>query len=162
MLSNKPFSSRRNSPVVDIPRLMDRRWADVTKALGIRDGEVGLSYEIRDGYPHFKKKRGYAVCFHNPGDRYCHIMLSPKIKKAKIDRADGLIRHELGHAVDFLCDASKLNAWAAHRGVILPVTPERRADAIALAIWKEPIRYDEDLVQSTKTGVLLRPEHLGL
>jgi hypothetical protein len=145
-----------------IHRLVDQRWKDVTRALAIPDGEVGLSYEVRDGYPHFKQKRGYAVCLHTPGSNLCHIWLSPKILKASKYRADGLIRHELGHAVDFLCDAARLNAWAAHRGVILPVTPERRADAIALAIWKEPIRYDDDLVQSTARGVMLRPEHLGL
>jgi hypothetical protein len=44
----------------------------------------------------------------------------------------------------------------------LPSTPERRADAIAEAVWRTKLKYDADTVQSTRYGCSPRPAHLGL
>jgi hypothetical protein len=75
---------------------------------------------------------------------------------------DGIVRHELGHVVDLCFPEAAVDQWAERHGVQLPKTDERRADAIAELLWKEPIRYDKDLVQSTREGVTPRPRHLGL
>ena len=76
-------------------------------------------------------------------------------------RLDALAK--IGHVIDLCVDARPLNSWALSRGVRLPKTVERRADAIAEAIWGEPILYDRKLyVQNTLRGTTPRPKHLGL
>ena len=84
------------------------RWAEVEKRLSLPKGTVQVTWEIKDGYPHFKKKRGYAVCFNFPNGA-CHMQYAPKILKAPIDRIDGLVRHEIGHVVDFVIPAHNLD-----------------------------------------------------
>lgn len=106
----------------------------------------------------FPKKRNYAYCT-NPefGEQFgaeqgcCVIVVAPKILNADPPRVLGLLMHELGHAVDFLVTPDHPNHGS-----------ERRADALAQAIWGIPIRYDGDTVQSTCCGVHPRPAHLGL
>lgn len=142
-------------------KLVHQRWAEAQHRLGMPLGMLAVTWEIKDGYPHFKKKRGYAVCFFNGHDA-CHMQFSPKILEAPSHRADAIVRHELGHAIDFLVKSDHLDDWALMEGFELPHTPERRADAIALAVWGQPIRYDQELVQSIKNGTTVRPEHLGL
>lgn len=75
---------------------------------------------------------------------------------------DAVIRHELGHVLDFFVFGQDLEDWARARGVDLPYTAERRADAIALALWGDVILYDDELVQSLTQGVTPRPTILGL
>ena len=140
--------------------LLDRRWGETQAALGLPPRAVTLTWDIGP-YPHFKSKRGHGVTFHRGGPS-CHLRFAKKLLTSPTHRADGLIRHELGHVVDFVCDKDRLNEWAVTKGIRLPPTAERRADAIALAIWGEPVRYDKDLVQSSTTGVHPRPRHLGL
>lgn len=140
--------------------LYDLRWAETQYALGPLLKGAQLSWEIAP-YPHFDTPRGYAVTFLR-GDRTCKLRFSDKIFKAPGHRIDGVLRHELGHVVDMSVPAPKLNEWAKRRHVRLPSTIERRADAVAEAIWGSPIYYDSDLVQSTSTGVCPRPVHLGL
>jgi len=140
--------------------LLRLRWEETCQALGIDCDAIDITWDMGP-YPHFLTKRGYAVAV-SQGDGTYHIRFAEKTLECKVHRADGLIRHEIGHIVDFFVDKNELNAWAAERGVQLPSTDERRADAIALAIWGEPIKYDKDLVQSTRVGVAHRPEHLGL
>jgi hypothetical protein len=92
------------------------------------------------------------------------LQFAPKIESACPERADGVVRHEIGHVLDFLYEAPRLDAWAAARGVQLPRTPERRADKIAEAVWREPICYDKSIyVQTTQQHGTLkaRPKHLG-
>jgi hypothetical protein len=111
------------------------------------------------GHPDdFPKKRNYAFCTNpdhghefgtDPG--WCLIVVAPKILKAEVPRVLGLLMHELGHAVDFLCTPDHPEHGS-----------ERRADAIAQHIWGIPIRYDGDTVQSTCCGVHPRPPELGL
>jgi hypothetical protein len=81
---------------------------------------------------------------------------------APVHRVDGVIRHEIGHVLDLTIPAAHMDRWAFSRGVALPQTPERRADAIAHAVWNSPIAYDRDMVQTTGRGTCPRPVHLGL
>lgn len=147
--------------VAEFQRLFQRRWLDVCDAFGIDAERVPLYVDFGP-YPHFKKKRGYAVAISN-GDGTYHLRFAPKTLKAASHRVDGLIRHELGHLADYLVPKDDLDALCVeHYGVKLPRTDERRADTIALAVWGVPLRYDADLVQSTHHGVTPRPAHLGL
>lgn len=140
--------------------LLSRRWMEACEAAGFNADVIHITWDIGP-YDHFKKKRGYAVAVSN-GDGTYHLRFAEKILRAPIHRADGLIRHEIGHIVDFLAKPKQLDRWAQSRGYRLPSTPERRADAIAECIWLEPILYDHDTVQSTRVGQAPRPEHLGL
>jgi hypothetical protein len=143
----------------DFGVLLTQRWDDVCQALRMPRKDY-LTWDFGD-WPHFAKPRGYAVMF-PLGNWKCHVRFSKKMLAATPDRQDGVMRHELGHVVDELIPKKHLDMWAAGRGVFLPPTVERRADAIAAAIWGTPLRYDSLLVQSTTTGVAPRPEHLGL
>ncbi len=57
----------------------------------------------------------------------------------------GVIRHELGHVCDSHIDAPEAEA---------------RADAIAMLVTGEAIRYDTSLVQTTSSGEWPRPRRL--
>jgi len=146
---------------MSFPDLINQRWTEAQRRLGLPIGAAQLTWEVTDDYPHFKKKRGFAVCFYRGGS-CCHLKFSPKILKAPLHRADAILRHELCHVLDFVIDGPALDSWALHQGIQLPSTPERRADALAMAIWFEPILYDKELVQSTRQGQDIRPAHLGL
>lgn len=147
--------------VSEFQRLFHRRWLDVCGAFGIDVESIPLFVDFGP-YPHFKKKRGYAVAISN-GDGTYHIRFAPKTLQAPTHRVDGLIRHELGHLADYLIPKAELDTLCRDwYGVTLPHTDERRADTIALAVWGKPLRYDADLVQSTRIGVTPRPAHLGL
>jgi hypothetical protein len=136
--------------------LVTQRWVDAQYAIG---PVPGLTWDIGD-YPHFHTPRGYGVTFSEPG--WCHIRLGEKILKAHSTRVDGVVRHEIGHVLDALVHHGELERWAGQKGIVLPRTPERRADAIAFCVWGSQLRYDRDLVQNTETGVYPRPAHLGL
>lgn len=146
---------------MDFTDLVVQRWAEAQKRLGLRPGAIRLTAEVSNSHPHFKKKRGYAVCYFKGGN-HCHLQFAPKMLRAPLHRADAIVRHELGHVLDFIIPEGELDSWAFTQGIKLPHTPERRADALALAIWQEPIRYDQELVQSTLRGQTVRPAHLGL
>tara|TARA_Y100000310_G_scaffold282020_1_gene302954 strand:- start:849 stop:1277 length:429 start_codon:yes stop_codon:yes gene_type:complete len=136
--------------------LIDLRLEEAQAALG--GVPLTVTWDFGD-WPHFAKERGYGVTF--PGNGACHMRYSIKMMRAPGDRADGVIRHEIGHVVDHLVPARELNQWGRRRGVRLANTPEIRADDIAEAIWGEPLRYDEIEVQSTSVGKVGRPKHLG-
>ena len=95
------------------------------------------------------------------GNGQYHMRFARKTLDAARHRQDGLIRHELGHVVDYLVPKKRLDAWAKARGFCLASTDERRADDIARAVWGIPLRYDADDVQSVSKGVTRRPTHLG-
>lgn len=143
--------------------LVATRWEEANQAVGPLLFGVRLTSAVGDNYPHFKKPRGHAVTFlRNP--RVCHLLFSTKMLRAPLHRVDGVVRHELGHVVDMTVPQPQLDRWALTRDTLLPPPEqvERRADAIAEAIWREAILYDKDLVQSTRVGVCPRPAHLGL
>lgn len=148
--------------IARLAALLLQRWGEVQTALGLAPGAVSLRWDIGP-YAHFKKRRGYAVTFHL-NSTTCHLRFASKTLTAPFQRVDGLIRHELGHVTDMLIEKKILDKWAIGRRVKLPKTPERRADAIAEAIWGSPIFYDADLVQTTcEIGTVCpRPKRLGL
>ena len=84
------------------------------------------------------------------------------MKIASADRAKAVIRHEIGHALDFLLPRHEVDSIFLSRGFDPISTPERRADKLAEIIWDQPIYYDDQLVQSLSKGIKPRPKHLGL
>jgi len=140
--------------------LLALRWEEAAREVGFRPSDIEVTWAIGQ-YPHFKTKRGYGVTFHERGPT-CQLLFAEKILSAPQERADGVVRHEIGHVLDLTIPAPRLDSWAAQRGYRLPHTDERRADAIAEAVWRHPISYDRDLVQSTGPGHYPRPLHLGL
>ncbi len=93
------------------------------------------------------------------------IGVAPKFLKAPRDRQDALLRHELGHAIDFLIDPDQLDKIALQFNRVLSTTPERRADDIAEMVWGNKICYDQELVQTlhcANGNFHLRPSKLGL
>lgn len=144
-----------------VQQLLSQRWLDVQRESGgLLPPDVLLSLEIGDS-EHFRAARGYATTTVLCSGRY-HIKFSEKVLRCSEDRLDAIIRHELGHVLDFSVPLGGLDRWAQARGVTLPTTPERRADALALAVWRQFIRYDAEEVQSLSSGTFLRPERLGL
>ena len=123
-----------------------------------------VTWSFLADYAHFHTCRVYGVTFTGPGGRLS-MAFAPKIVQAPHERQDGIVRHEIGHVVDTVMDTTALKAWTKSIGVTLP--PKRqgelRADAIALAIWGEPLIYDEDTVQCAGTSCQggPRPSSLG-
>lgn len=148
---------------MSLGELISVRWVEAMSALGLSPDRIRLTWDIGP-YPHFENPRGFGVTFHN-GQPHCHVRMAEKsIRELETNpgRVDGVVRHEIGHVVDLCLPSDKVDAWAAGRGVILPYTPERRADAIAEAIWLQPMFYDTQLfVQTTDPGIRPRPPHLG-
>ena len=72
------------------------------------------------------------------------ITVSPRLKRQKISRIIGLIRHELGH----LC----LSNYPNHS--------EQQADDIAEEIWGDKIYYDAESVQTIVPLNYPRPRHI--
>ena len=142
-------------------KLVARRWEETADSVGFDPAKVDLVWGVGDGYPHFKTPRGFGVTFWD-GTPPCRLLFASKLVDAPLHRQDGIIRHELGHVVDMVFGKQRIDRWAKAKGVKLADTDERRADDIALAIWSEPIRYDSDLVQSTRYGEYPRPKFLGL
>lgn len=145
----------------EVQHLLSVRWLDVRRELGhLLPPDVVLSLEIGDS-EHFRTPRGYATTTVLCPGRY-HITFSEKVLGCSEDRLDAIIRHELGHVLDFSVPFEGGTRWSQSRGATLPATVERRADAWALAVWRQFIRYDAEDVQSLSSGTLLRPERLGL
>lgn len=143
--------------------LVNRRFAEAARCLRLGDDLLcRLSWEY-GWHPHFAKKRGFGVTYELP-EGACHMVFARKIARAAQPRADGVLRHEIGHAVDYLVDKGQLDEWASQRGFALPHTTERRADAIAECLWLSPIYYDGKLCVQTTAPDLhrTRPLHLGL
>ena len=86
------------------------------------------------------------------------IAFAPKIESLPLANIRGLMRHEFGHAIDFRY-ATKVSRML---GVRLPAGVERRADAIAEAVFGDPIEYDARLIQCVACGGQSpRPRKLG-
>jgi hypothetical protein len=109
----------------------------------------------------FPELRNYAYCAHLDHDT-CLVVVAPKMKIASDDRAEAVLKHEIGHAIDFLIPKNEVNATLLERGITPIHTPERRADQIAEFTYNQPIYYDNDTVQSLSRGVRPRPQSLGL
>jgi hypothetical protein len=88
------------------------------------------------------------------------IAFAPKTDGLATPFIEGLMRHEFGHALDFRYGKQKLER---HLGTKLPAGVERRADAIAGAVFGDQIAYGgPNLVQCVRChGRSPRPKHLG-
>lgn len=74
------------------------------------------------------------------------IVYAPKCETTSTARIDGLLMHELGHAI------ALAEGWDDHT--------ERDADALARAAFGRRVHYDAGDVQTTGRGRKLRPRHL--
>lgn len=93
----------------------------------------------------FLPRRAHAWCeLHAPP----HVVCAPKLEYATLERIEGVLRHEFGHALAF------------HAGFLDHT--ERDADDVALHVFGDVIRYDRDDVQTIGAGVSPRPLRLGL
>lgn len=143
-----------------LQHVLDARWRDLVE----RTASFWTPPKIAWGYgesDHFLAARGYATTLVlSPSEFY--LKFSAKADAAPAHRLDALVRHELGHVLDYSTPTETLNRWAASRIVSLPSTRERRADALCLAVWGSPIFYDAEDVQTLLPGTTPRPERLGL
>lgn len=114
--------------------------ATITRNLIVRWRVADASEEHR-----FPSPRDYAYCQYAPRTGAL-ITFSRKILKAGEHRADGLIRHELAHAI------------LLHNGVAKH--SEQDCDDMAERVWGGKIRYDADDVQTTGRGNWPRPCYL--
>lgn len=100
-----------------------------------------LKYVIDDPkkYP---KARDYAMT-----DGYT-VFLAPKILKANLSRVQGLLRHEMGHAVFLQA------GWHDHT--------ERQTDKMAEVLFGDVIYYDKEDIQTieAKGNKTPRPSYL--
>lgn len=134
-------------------RLVQRFDALRDDAQRIAPGMPVFLWLANDDY--FPNKRDYAFCLDEHGVKF--IAGGRKLLRANPDRQEAILRHEFGHALDYHL-GDKLDEMYRD----LPQTPERRADAIAEAVWGDPVLYDKDTVQSLQHGVTPRPRKLGL
>lgn len=140
--------------------LLNARWTALIEALGPSWSPPDISWGYGQS-PHFTSARGFATTLVISPTTF-YLKFAEKVAHEPTTRVDALVRHELGHVLDFSTDAAVLNGWALGRGVCLPDTPERRADALCEAVWGAPIFYDKDDVQTLTSGQRPRPARLGL
>lgn len=144
----------------EVLSLLACRWAEA-RARVTQLELAEITYDIGDS-PLFASPRRYASTTGDGGNS-CHVRFPPRIVSLPMQQIDAVIRHELGHVVDFIVPFMDLEEWAQSQGAFLPSTPERKADALAELIWGERIFYDAALIQTfDSSGVTPRPEHLGL
>lgn len=92
----------------------------------------------------FPQPRNHAYTYGVPGGPL-RVVFAPRIFQADTARTVALIRHELAHAL------------MLYQGVD---HTERQCDAVAETLWKAPIYYDAEDVQTLRKGVRPRPGHL--
>lgn len=107
--------------------------------------DVGFSVGEASEFP---KARNMAYCHHDDETRNLTIVVAPKMLRANIDRIEGVLRHEFGHALLFFSGHFKHG--------------ERDADALAEQVFGLPIYYDRETVQTIRGGTRPRPAYLGL
>lgn len=77
----------------------------------------------------------------------CRVTVAPKLKRAPKHRQEGVLRHEIGHAVLLTFTSGDHT--------------ERQCDEMAEHLFGAPIRYDAEDVQTTRRdGVTPRPARL--
>jgi len=100
-------------------------------------------------------ERQFGYCMDGPTIR---IAFAAKTDALPVANIRGLMAHEFGHAIDFRY-GGKLGKMLGQR---LPGGIERRADAIAKAVFGRTIKYDGKDVQCVACqGVSVRPRRLG-
>lgn len=125
-------------PIIEA-RLRDvRRWFDP---------HLPVTWEYGH-YKHFCSPRGFGVTFCHESPRRCVMRYSRKLQGAPAERIEGVVRHEMGHVLDWLYEPDSLDELARINGLTLARTQERRADDIARLVWGTPIFYDHLDVQA--------------
>lgn len=152
MANNPPLTP---NTAADLDRVFDDSFDTVEK----RFPDFGTAELHRDDAASSDNgagsERQYAYC--KEGDPII-IAFAEKAYRAPVSRLRGLMRHEFGHALEYRYGVKELER---RLGVKLPAEIERRADAIAEAVWGEPIVYDEQFVQCVAAdGTRPRPAHL--
>lgn len=99
-------------------------------------------------------ERQFAYC--KDGDPLV-IAFAPKAEGLSDSQLQGLMRHEFGHALEYRYGVAALEE---EFGKKLPAEVERRADAIAEALWGEPVKYGAKNIQCVGRGKSPRPSHL--
>lgn len=141
------------SSAVVTPRILRRFELARSRAAEIFPRVLSVAIGIDSSAGTSGRQFGYCA-----DDDPVSICLAPRLEAQEIHRIDGVIRHEFGHAIDFLY---ALPTIERRLGVSLQgLRPERRADEIAGALWGRRILYDADDVQSTRHGRPFRPPHL--
>jgi hypothetical protein len=102
---------------------------------------------------HFQNERGFAVT-RTDTVAFFEVCFSARLCDQPLPRIEAIVRHELGHVIDYALPGIQLPG--------LPLTRERRADALAEHVWRTHIYYDEEDVQTLEAGASPRPERLGL
>jgi hypothetical protein len=120
-----------------------KRYGKIVKRR-LPDFACALAFGPVSDYP---RKRNFGYCEHDSTTRELVISVAPKLERSARSRIEGIIAHELGHAVAF------------HRGA--DRHSEREADRIAEELLGIRIGYDRDDVQTTRGGVRPRPSRLG-
>ena len=105
----------------------------------------GLRSVLREGDVRaFPEPRNHAYC--SDGKDGITVVVAPRMASAARSRIEGVLMHELAHAVFFLHGE--------------PRHAEREADLLAEHLFGRVIRYDADTVQTTGKGIAPRPAHL--
>lgn len=139
-----------------------RRLRDSGETVFPRLADVGLRVARRAGEEHGVYCQGRARAYCSYTDPV-EVTVAPCLEQEEDARIEGILRHELAHAIDALYSRKQI---AARLGVAARDLPspdeeaERLADVIAEILWGKPILYDEDEIQSIEFGVTPRPRHL--
>jgi len=112
---------------------------------------AGPHFEVTlaEGEPHeFPALRNMAYCHRDDGSGELTVVVAPRLVTGNLDRIEGVLRHEFGHALLFF--------WG------YPQHGERDADSLAENVFGDPVYYDRETVQTIRGGTRPRPAHLGL
>lgn len=88
------------------------------------------------------------------------VTAAPKLENQGQGRIEGVMRHEMAHALQFVWPREQLDAIILNRGLQPPSGVETHADLLAEALWGDPILYDKETVQDIERGTTRRPLHL--
>jgi len=108
----------------------------------------------------FRQARAFAYC---TDTRPITVVVAPDFAEQDRARQIALIRHELGHALEFMVGRSVVLNILDAAGYDLDTWggTERRADALAEIVFEAPIAYDRADVQTLGAGTRPRPSRLG-
>ena len=144
---------------IDLRALIFQRLAEAEDAVGTYLRPFRLFVDETNKLAHFSQPRGFA--FVESDGTQASLTVAGKMFKLDKHNFDAIVRHEIGHVVDFLVPDAKLRRLFGP-GLHGAQAPERRADDIAEAIWGDRIQYDRNDVQTLRPGTWPRPLRLGL
>lgn len=125
-----------------------KRTRAIFRALagGIATHAPGLRFRLSEGDPaDFPNERNFAMCG-LLSDNEANVIVAPKMEHEPDAVIHALLRHELAHGI-LLFHGNEDHS-------------ERDADALAEAVWGDPLNYDHRDVQTIAPGKHPRPRHL--